>query len=266
MLRDLLFAAYITGMNEISYPLSVLVKAVGFKNLSAASSHVGLSQPQLSRIIAGLEGELGFELLNRQVRRKACWTNEALKLAEMYNRHHRRLESAIKALQSEGKMRVVHVGTLEGLAAAAVNATEMLFRIPPVELVTLDVYDRSELEAKFLGGDLDLIFTTRVPDQGKPKFKHRIGYQSLDSVDKESPYQVFSSFEFNQRRKKPAPHTLVSNSLAVRRLWIEQFGGHGWLPSELAEKPRRGGEEVFLLAGDWIDTGLWESLVKNMSK
>lgn len=252
-------------MNEMSYPLSVLVKAVGFKNLSAASSHVGLSQPQLSRIIAGLEDELGFELLNRQVRRKACWTNEALKLAEMYYRHNRRLESAIKSLQSEGKMRVVHVGTLEGLAQAAVSATGELFKIPPVDLVTLDVYDRSELEAKFLSGDLDMIFTTRVPDQGKPKFKHRIGYQSLESVDTDSPYQVFSSFEFNQRRKKPAPHTLVSNSLAVRKLWMEQFGGHGWLPSELSDKPRRGGEEVMLLAGEWVDSGLWEALTNKIS-
>jgi len=248
-------------MNEISYRLSVLVRAVGFRNLSAASSHVGISQPQLSRIIAGLEEELGFELLNRQVRRKACWTAEALKLAEVYHRHHRRLESAIKALQSEGKMRTVHVGTLEGLAKAAVETAGHLFEIPPVELVTVDVYDRSELEAKFMSGDLDLIFTSRVPDQGKPKFKHRIGYQSLDAVDTDSPYQVFSSFEFNQRRKKPAPHTLVSNSLAVRRLWIEKFGGHGWLPSELSDKPRRNAEEVLLLAGEWVEAQLWQTLI-----
>ncbi len=170
-------------MNELSYPLSILVKAVGFKNLSAASAHVGLSQPQLSRIIAGLEAELGLELLNRQVRRKACWTNEAFKLADTFNRHHRRLESAIKALQSEGKMRVVHVGTLEGLMHAAVEAAHKLFEIVPVEMVTLDVYDRSELESKFLGGDLDLIFTSRIPDRGKPRFKMRIGYQSVESVD-----------------------------------------------------------------------------------
>jgi DNA-binding transcriptional LysR family regulator len=252
-------------MNEISYPLSILVKAVGFRNLSAASSHVGLSQPQLSRIIAKLEDELGFELLNRQVRRRACWTAEALKLAEMYHRHHRRLESAIKSMQSEGKMRTVHIGTLEGLSHAAVEAAGKLFEIPPVELVTLDVYDRSELEAKFMGGDLDLIFTTRVPDQSKPRYKHRIGYQSVDSVDTDSPYQVFSSFEFNQRRKKPAPHTLVSNSLSVRRQWIEKFGGHGWLPSELSEKPRRGAEEVLLLAGEWVEAQLWETLITGMT-
>lgn len=253
-------------MNEISYPLSVLVKAVGFRNLSAASSHVGLSQPQLSRIISGLEGELGFELLNRQVRRKACWTAEALKLADMYHRHHRRLESAIKSMQSEGKMRTVHVGTLEGLSHAAVDCAGHLFEIPPVELVTLDVYDRSELEAKFMGGDLDLIFTTRVPDQSKPRFKHRIGYQSLDSVDTESPYSVFSTFEFNQRRKKPAPHTIVSNSLAVRRMWIEKFGGHGWLPGELSDKPRRNADEILLLAGEWVESQLWQTLVDKISR
>jgi DNA-binding transcriptional LysR family regulator len=253
-------------MNEISYPLSILVKAVGFRNLSAASSHVGLSQPQLSRIIAGLEGELGFELLNRQVRRKACWTNEALKLADMYHRHHRRLESAIKSLQSEGKMRTVHLGSLEGLSSAAVEAAGKLFEIPPVEFVTLDVYDRSELESKFLSGDLDMIFTTRVPDQGKPRFKHRIGFQSLDAIEMDSPFQVFSSFEFSQRRKKPAPHTIVSNSLAVRRLFIEKFGGHGWLPSELTDKPRRNAEEVLLLGGEWVEPQLWQTLTAKISE
>lgn len=251
-------------MNEMSYRLSVLVRAVGFRNLSAASSHVGLSQPQLSRIIAALEAELGFELLNRQVKRKACWTPQALKLAEIYSRHHRRLENAVRSMQSEGRMRQIHIGTLEGLAREAVSLAAKLFAVPPIEFVTLDVFDLSELEAKFLSGDLDLILNTRLPDQSKPRFKHRIGYQTLDIVDMDSPFWVFSSFEFAQRRKKPEPNTLVSNSLAVRRLWINEFGGHGWLPSEVTDKPKRNAEEVLLLGGDWIEEQLWQSLVRGL--
>ena len=46
-------------MDHLHWPLSVLSKAIHHKNLSAAADHIGLSQPQLSRLIAQLEEELG---------------------------------------------------------------------------------------------------------------------------------------------------------------------------------------------------------------
>lgn len=246
-------------MIEKSYPLSVLVRAVTFRNLSSASTHVGLSQPQLSRVIAKLEAELGMELLDRQVRRKACWTPQALKLAETFHRHQRRLEAAIKSLQTGGKMRQVHVGALEGLKYEAVKLCEAVFKLPAVEFISLDVFDRTELEAKFLSGELDIIFDTRVPNMSKPRFMKRIGYQSLDSISLNDDYAVFSSFEYAQQRKKPTGKTLVSNSLAVRKMWFENFGGKGWLPSEISARPKRNGDEVLVLGGDWLDAEVWRA-------
>lgn len=246
---------------ELSYPLSVLVRAIGFKNLSAASQHVGLSQPQLSRIIAKLEQDVGLSLLDRQVKRKACWTPEALRLAEMYQGHQRRLDAGIKALQVEGKIRQLHLGTLEGLAPVALRLAEILFKIPPMETVFVDVFDRGDLEAKFMSGDLDLILNSRMTGKAKPKFVHTLGYQTLDTVDKGGDFSVFSSFEFGQLRKKPKGGTLVSNSLFVRKQWFEKNGGHGWLPSDIADKPKKGGEEVLLLGGDWIEQKLWDTLI-----
>lgn len=253
-------------MLQNTYALSILVRAVAFKNLSAASSHVGLSQPQLSRLIAKLEDELGFELLNRQVRRKASWTQKALKLAETYHRHQKRLESAVRAMQSEGKTRELHIGTLEGLSHSALQLAHAMFAHPGVELISLDVYDRSELEAKFLAGDLDLIFNTRVPSQAKPRYVHRLGYQTVDTVAAGEDFAVFSSFEFAQWRKKASARTLVSNSLGVRRLWIEKFGGRGWLPSEITTRSRKDADEVLLLGGEWIDAKIWTKAVSSLSE
>ena len=63
-------------MQQLYYELGVLAKAVNFKNLSAAALHVGLSQPQLSRIIAKIEEELKIVLLDRSAKRKSGWTSE----------------------------------------------------------------------------------------------------------------------------------------------------------------------------------------------
>lgn len=251
---------------ELSYPLSILVKAIAFKNLSSAASHVGLSQPQLSRIIARLEQGVGVNLLDRQVKRKACWTADAMKLAEMFHSHQRRLDAGIKALQVGGKIRQLHIGTLEGMAPAAMRVAEILFKIPPIEMVTLDVFDLGELESSFINGDLDLMLSTRVPGRAKPKFTATLGYQTLDTVSKGDKFSVFSSFEFARLRRKSTAQTLVSNSLFIRKQWLENSGGEGWLPSEVIDRPRKDSNEVLLLGGEWLEKKLWEELIAKFKK
>jgi hypothetical protein len=142
------------------------------------------------------------------------------------------------------------------------RVAELLFKIPPMEIVTLDVFDRSELESRFLGGDLDLILNTRTVGKAKPKYARTLGYQTLETIDKGGGFSVFSSFEFGQLRKKPKAGTLVSNSLFVRKLWLEINGGHGWLPSDISERPRKSGEEILLLGGEWLEQKLWDALIK----
>lgn len=250
-------------MTQLTYPLSVLVRAVEFKNLSSASLHVGLSQPQLSRLIAKLENELGVELLNRQVKRKSSWTPQATQLAHLYDHHQRRLDQAVRTMQSKLMVKQVHIGTLEGLTELALRLSKRLFDRLKLETVTLDVFDRTELESKFLAGDLDVIFNTRVVSRGKPKYMQVCAYQTLDQVDDGTDFQVYSSYEFSQRARKGRPQpgpTLVSNSLYVRRAWFEKFGGRGSLPSPTTDKPKRGADEILLLGGDWLDSRVWKEL------
>jgi len=214
-------------------------------------------------MIAKIEEELGIELLNRQVKRKSSWTPQALQLAQTYDLHQRKLDHAVRTMQSNQMVRQIHFGTLEGLTELAVTLSERLFKKLKLETVILDVFDRAELEAKFLAGDLDVILNTRVVSRGKPKFMQVCAYQNLDQVDKGGDYQLYSSYEFSQRSRKgkaPAARTVVSNSLHVRRLWFERFGGRGSMPSAAADKPRRGSDEILILGGDWLDTKVWKVL------
>lgn len=250
-------------MTDLSYPLSLLARAVAFKNLSSASLHVGLSQPQLSRLIAKLEGELGMELLDRRVKRKSNWTPQAIQLAELFSQNQRKLEESIRSLQTDQRARQVHIGTLEGLSEAAVTIAQSLFKKAKLQLILLDVFDRSELEGKFLSGDLDLILNTRFPGPAKPRFEKVIGYQTLNPVDSSREYTLLSSFEFNLRtKKKPVKDSqiLVSNSLFVRKLWFDKFGGSGSLPSDLGDRSKKGYEPVYVIGGEWLDRVIWDCL------
>lgn len=250
-------------MQQLAYPLSILARAIAYRNLSSASLHVGLSQPQLSRLIAKLEKELGMELLNRQVKRKSAWTPQAMKLAELFQENQRRLEHSLRALQSNQRVRQVHIGTLEGLADTAISYSKKLFDQASLELVFIDVFDRNELESKFLSGDLDVILNTRVPSQAKPRYLHICGYQSLDVIEKSKAFTLYSTFEFNLRTKPKrlaSEKSVVSNSLYVRKEWLKKYGGSGTIPSELVDQARDGYGEVMLIGGDWLDPHIWQTL------
>jgi LysR family transcriptional regulator, transcriptional activator for aaeXAB operon len=252
------------NMTSLSYALSLLSRSVAFKNLSSASLNVGLSQPQLSRLVAKLEGELGMELLDRRVKRKSSWTPQAIQLADLFTQSQRRLEDSIRALQTDQRARQVHLGTLEGLSETAIELAHRLFSGEVLKMIAIDVFDRSELEAKFLSGDLDLILNTRFPGPAKPRFSRVLGYQSLDPIQKGADYALFSSYEFNVRSRQKSPakeiKTVVSNSLYVRKLWYEHFGGSGMMPSEVVAKSKKGYAEIFLIGGDWLDPHLWKLL------
>jgi LysR family transcriptional regulator, transcriptional activator for aaeXAB operon len=253
-------------MLGLEYPLSLLEKAVAFKNLSAASQHIGLSQPQLSRVISKLETELGVELLDRKVKRKSSWTPQALQLAELVHENSRRFDLSIRTLQAKHHARQVNIATLEGLSEQAIRAGKVLFDDGNVEMIRLDVFDRSELEAKFLSGDVDLIFNTRVPGQSKPRYVNVLGYQMLENIEGNTPYELLSAWEFSNRRRHmrnfKSKCTLVSNSLHLRKEWLTRFGGRGTMPSGLMTKPKRGCDEVLMMAGDWFEARLWKLLVR----
>lgn len=255
-------------MDNLHWQLSVLSKAIHYKNLSGAASHVGLSQPQLSRIVSRLESELGVVLLDRTARRKSGWTPVAYKIADTYFRSSRKLTQALQQLNTDDQMTQISIGILEGLIPLATEFCRQLFEQPKLHLIELNVYDLSELEERFEKDELDLIFTCREPGKHKYKYVRNLGYQVIDREGDEAGYKVFSQFEYashvqsrSQGRKSALKDNkvLLSNSLAVRKLWIEDHGGYGFIPSEV--RRRKVGESdvpVILMAQDLINPAVWQ--------
>src|SRR3954468_17366708 len=143
-------------MERLSWELSVLTRAVAFENLSSAAGPVGLSQPQLSRIVSRLEGELEVVLLDRAAKRKSGWTPIAHRLASVYGKSSRHLSEQIQRLVREKDPQILRLGCLDGLATVAAELSTQIFKGTTVRAVELDLFDLIQLEELFIKSELDL--------------------------------------------------------------------------------------------------------------
>lgn len=248
-------------MESLQWPLAVLSRAVKYKNLTGASQHIGLSQPQLSRLISQLEADLHLTLLDRSSKRNATWTPVAYKLSEIYSLSSVKLKNSITELQSDEEASHIHLATLEGLAELALEFSQDVFQSTKVEFIQLDVLDLHEMEALFLSGEIDLLFTSRAPGKKKYKFQRSIGHQTWEVKTDSSPYQVFSPFEYDQSKtksKSKKTKTLVSNSLVVRREWLLHKGGDGKLPGPVSRKIDGVHTPVMIVGADHLKESIWK--------
>ena len=251
-------------MQQLYYELGVLAKAVNFKNLSAAALHVGLSQPQLSRIIAKIEEELKIVLLDRSAKRKSGWTSIAFQLSEIYEKSIHRLETELQNISNNHMVAELHIGTLEGLSDFAINTVKLCFEKVGIKKVTLDIFDLNELEANFMSGNLDIIFTSKHPGRQKFKYLNELGFQRLEAINTSPQFNVLSTFEYGRANKKDVEkfdHILVSNSLAIRKTWFNTHGGTGHLPTEAKKGRAKDAEPVLMIGSELISPILWENIV-----
>ncbi|MBI3542261.1 MAG: LysR family transcriptional regulator [Deltaproteobacteria bacterium] len=249
------------------WELSVLCRAVEHLNLSAASAHIGVSQPQLSRIVARIESELGVVLLDRSVRRKSTWTPEARKLAEIYRRSARVLEAEVQGLVGQARPSRLAVGCLEGLVELAAGMCHAVLVAEKLATVELDVHDIDTLETLFLNGTLDVIYTSRELVRRKPKFSRVVASQLLELTGSNEQVAVRSHYEHRgiplKRGQKTKYETLIlSNSLMVRKHWLERFGGQGIIPSKPRKPGSKSGKEspVHLFASERLPGELWKRI------
>lgn len=251
-------------MDRLAHELSVLTRAVAHKNLSGASAHVGLSQPQLSRIIKKLEETLSVVLLDRAAKRNATWTPSAYKLAEFYSKKMRAFERELEALVHNTQTRQLEIGTLEGLIPVCLPFVHHLLEHQGIRLVEIDVYDLDSLESRFARGQLDLIFTSREPGRRKFSYVHSLGFQSLDERNTNPHFQLMSTFEYGMAKDKlkDFEKVLISNSLLIRRGWFDRFGGKGIFPSEPKRQrsSRTDTEPVLLVGAETLSPVIWKGL------
>jgi hypothetical protein len=250
-------------MQQIYYELSVLARAIHFKNLSGAALHVGLSQPQLSRIIAKIEDELKIVLLDRSAKRKSGWTPIAFQLSELFEKSIKRLETELMSVSQNQMAAEIHIGTLEGLSSFAMNVCKHCFDQIGVSKIFIEIYDLNELEAHFLSGRLDLIFTSKTPGRQKFKYLMELGFQVLEKIQTNKNYAVVSSFEYGRANKKEFEdnkHVLITNSLAMRREWFKQIGGTGYLPTEAKKGKSKEHEPVLMIGSEILNPTLWTQI------
>lgn len=257
-------------MELISHELSVLARAVAYKNLSGASQHVGLSQPQLSRIVKRIEETFSIVLLDRGAKRNATWTPTAHRLADFYLKKMRVFDRELETLLLASQTRQLQVGTLEGLFGMALPFAHHLLEKVQVRLVEIDVFDLDRLEELFSRGELDLVFTSREPGRKKYLYSHVLGYQSLDKVSSNAHFQVMSTYEYGSKRDKlkDVERLLISNSLGIRREWFKRFGGTGTIPSE-PRTEKRGSldtEPIIMIGSDTLSPKVWQELVQAAGK
>lgn len=246
---------------DLSWELSVLARSVAYKNLSSASAQVGLSQPQLSRIVSKLEGALGITLLDRTVRRNSGWTPTAQRLAELYGRAARHLQADVQKVIEGTQLREVRIGTLEGLMPVSMSFAQHVFEAVGAQVVELDIFDLNVLEEAFQKESLDFIFTIREPGRKKHAYVRTLGIQTLNEVDKGRTFTVVSPYEFSARHKQKAKgKVLISNSLEIRKQWLERHGGRGALPSKIepGRLSRKDQNEVLLIGSEQLAKGFWE--------
>lgn len=253
-------------MKTLFWELTVLGRAVVYANLSAAADHIGVSQPQLSRIVRKLEDELNVTLLDRAAKRKSAWTPMAKELAGIYTGAYQKVVSDIQTLVRQSEPAHLKVGALEGMAALAARFCRDLRAGTEIRVVQLDIEDLDRLDERFTGGELDLIFTFRLPGPHK-KFRYlrEVGYQTVDLVGDTRATPVQSTWEFSralgERRDGSLPDALVSNSLAVREVWLTESGARGTRPSPVGpRKPRGKPETVHLVGADRINARLWRKI------
>jgi len=251
-------------MDYLSWDLSVLSKAVAYNNLSSASVHVGLSQPQLSRIVAKLEEQLNIQLLDRETKRKSSWTPAAFRLAEIYASTFQNFRSEVNHLADGLEPDTLRIGALEGLMPLAREFCEKLISNTEIRVLELNIYDTNMLEEKFFKGELDLIYTVRQPNRKKFRYFKEIGYQSIEKVNT-GKLNIYSSFEFasNTNKDLPEERCFVSNSLYVRQQWLKSFGGNGTVPSTVHPKKMGNKNEVkvVVVAHDHLPNKFWKNII-----
>lgn len=251
------------AMEYLSWDLAIFSRAIAYPNLSSASDHVGLSQPQISRIVAKLEAQFDLTLLDRETRRKATWTAAAYRLAEIYTSTFHNFQVQVSQLASGHTPEHLRVGALEGLLELAMGFCYKILSQTKVMVVELFVLDTSPLEERFQNNELDLVFSIRAPGHKKWSHRRELGWQSVERVDN-GELQIFSCFEYASvaHKGRPKNKAFVSNSLRVRERWIEQFGGIGTLPSQV--RPKKTGHKdevpVMVIAHDHMPDALWRDL------
>jgi hypothetical protein len=248
------------SMNDLHWPLTVLSRAIHYKNITASAASIGLSQPQISRLIQKLENHLQIRLIDKSSPRNSSWTPQARQLAQIYERSTKNLETSLGQLKEDTLPKSIRIASLEGLAIEACGLAKRLFEKTSIQECYLDVFDQDEMEARFLTGDIDLMYSSRIPGMKKGLPHKLVGHQRMKKSATDPRFRLFSPFEYSSSKKpkKESSFTLISNSLTVRAHWLDEIGGVGQVPGPILRKGAANTLSVLLIAQEYIHPEIWK--------
>jgi hypothetical protein len=90
-----------------------------------------------------------------------------------------------------------------------------------------------------------------------------LGFQKLEEINSSKNFAVLSTFEYGRANKKELesfPHLFVSNSLSMRKGWLEKNGGTGHLPTEAKRGRQKDAEPVLLIGSELLNPVLWTNI------
>jgi LysR family transcriptional regulator, transcriptional activator for aaeXAB operon len=205
-------------------------------------------------------------LLDRTTKRKSGWLPSAFQLAEVFQQTQRKLSLDIENLQMGQAFTHLRIGALEGLSELAIRFCHRLFDKLKISVIELDVFDIMEMESLFESQKFDVIFTFR--EIGKKKYRYSVilGYQELTRRGSGS-VEVVSPFEYEKSYGKPKQRSkkqfLISNSLNIRKTWIESKSGAGIVPSEVRPPKNsyaKGEVPVLVIGSELLTPNQWQKI------
>ena len=250
-------------MDDLYWPLSVLSRAIDYKNLTGASKHIGLSQPQLSRVVKQLEESLNLILLDSSSPRHSTWTPEARTLADVFKQSKQSLDQSINQIKTDTMPKEVHIGFLEGLLDESMKLVNNMLKDSHIEKVFVHSYDLNLLEARFISSDLDIVLTSRSPKVKKYSMQKLIGFQDFEELgNKKVGPKILSAFEYQtQKRSEKNRKSVITNSLYFKNHYQKEFGGYSVSPGKVVQKPvSKNFAEVLVIAQDYFNKELWTKL------
>lgn len=154
----------------LSLPMLYFVEVARLQSYTRAADQLYVSQSTISRQIAKLERELGYELLYRTTRHVSLTPSGQVLydlLLDVQTRWERGLRVAELASATQNELSL-RVGLLHGwmINRLPTNGFDSFLREYPVVDLTLEKYTYTELTTQLHDGNLDAIFTTASEIEG----------------------------------------------------------------------------------------------------
>ncbi len=257
-------------MFHLNDELFLLSRAICYQNLSGAAQHLGVSQPQLSRIVQKLEQSFDIILLDRTAKRKSVWTGSAAKLVELYQRMTHEFDHGLQSLNENFEPQWVKVQCLEGLSLVGLEFCHHILRQSKTKGVELNIFDLNEIEENIFANRYEFSLTCREPGMKKFKYIHRLGFQILETDGEESDTLICSTFEYeqlarNMEKVSQNKKFFVSNSLKIRMSFSRKYGGKISVPSLVQKKNHSENSAdvpVLILGNEFLSHKFWEKCTK----